>query len=61
MVRIDKEYSTLLLATFMTLAMDFMMTFTMTTMMTGFDAEFPENSLEDLRSASLLVSQRAHS
>jgi hypothetical protein len=39
-VKINKKYSTLLLATFMTLAMDFAMTLTMTIAMTGIDPGF---------------------
>jgi hypothetical protein len=40
-VRIDKKYSTLLLAAMMTVAMDFTMTLTMTATMTGIDPAFP--------------------
>ena len=40
-VKVSKKYSTLLLATFMTLAMDFAMTLTMTLVMTRVDPGFP--------------------
>ena len=40
-VKIDKKYSTFLLATLMTLAMDFTMTLTMTIIMTGINPGLP--------------------
>lgn len=41
-LKVSKKYSTLLLATFMTLAMDLAMTFTMVAVMTGFTSSFLE-------------------
>jgi hypothetical protein len=40
-VNINKKYSIILFALFMTLAMDFAITLTMTVLMTGIDAGFP--------------------
>jgi hypothetical protein len=40
-VKVNRRYSTLLLATFMTIALDFVMTLTMTLVMTGIDPGFP--------------------
>ncbi len=40
-VKIGKKYSTLLLATLMTLCLDFVMTLTMTAIATGLDSSFP--------------------